>query len=75
MIQLIGPLPSLDLETCVAETVRRQLLRPFARPPEREEHVIRTRFPFYAGLPARKVATMRPNDAVVDELCAILSRG
>ena len=40
--------------------VRRQLLRPFARPPEREEHVIRT---------------MRPNDAVVDDLCAILSRG
>jgi shikimate kinase len=61
-------LPSLDLETCVAEIVRRQLQRPFARAPEREEHVIRTRFPIYASLPARKVETMRPVDAVVAEL-------
>ena len=65
-------LPSLDLETCVAEIVRRQLRRPFARTPEREEHVIRTRFSIYATLPARKVETMRPVDAVVAELLAVV---
>ena len=51
-------LPTLDLETCVAETVRRQLTRVFARSPAREEHVIRTRFPIYATFPARRVETM-----------------
>jgi len=61
-------LPSLDLETCVAEIVRRQLQRPFARSAQREEHVIRIRFPVYANLPARKVETMRPVDAVVADL-------
>ena len=65
-------LPSLDLETCVAESVRRQLTRSFARPPEREEHVIRTRFPIYASLPVRKVETMRPVSVVVAELLAAL---
>ena len=61
-------LPSLDLETCVAEIVRRQLGRPFRRTAEREEHVIRTRFPVYAGLPVHKVETMRPVEAVVAAL-------
>jgi hypothetical protein len=37
-------LPTLEMETCVAETVCRQLSRSFARSREREEHVIRTRF-------------------------------
>jgi len=66
-------LPSLNLETCVAETVRRQLRRAFARTPDREEHVIRTRFPIYASLPARKVETMRPVDAVVAELLSMMA--
>ena len=66
-------LPTLDMETCVTETVRRQLTRPFARRPEREEQVIRTRFAIYAGLPARKVETMRPVPVVVAELLAIIS--
>lgn len=61
-------LPSLHLETCVAEIVRRQLQRPFAREAAREEQVIRARFPIYVSLPARKVETMRPVDAVVGEL-------
>lgn len=52
-------LPSLDRETCVAEIVRRQLGRPFARAPEREEAVIRERFDRYMALPAVKVETMR----------------
>jgi shikimate kinase len=64
-------LPSLDLETCVAETVRRQLRRPFCRPALDEEQVIRTRFPIYAALPLRKVATMRALGVVVAELEAI----
>jgi shikimate kinase len=66
-------LPSLDVETCVAEIVRRQLQRPFARTPEREERVIRARFPIYAGLAARKVDTMQPIEAVVTELVAALA--
>jgi shikimate kinase len=66
-------LPSLDLETCVAETVRRQLGRAFARPAEREEHVIRSRFPIYNCLPATKVETMRPVGEVVAELLSILA--
>jgi shikimate kinase len=65
--------PSLDLETCVAETVLRQLGRPFHRGPEREEQVIRTRLPVYAGLPARKIETMRRVDAIVDDILAIQS--
>ena len=66
-------LPSLDLEICVAEIVRRQLLRPFARTPEREEQVIRTRFSTYVSLSARKVETMRPIDAVETELLAVVA--
>ncbi|HET7233862.1 MAG TPA: shikimate kinase [Longimicrobium sp.] len=68
-------LPSLDLETCVAETVRRQLRRPFARMPEREEQVIRSRFSIHARLPARKVETLRPVDAVVAELVSMCRGG
>jgi shikimate kinase len=63
-------LPSLDVEVCVAETVRRQLRRPFSRSADREAHVIRTRFPIYANLQPRKVETMRPVDQVVDDIVA-----
>ena len=66
-------LPSLDLETCVVEIVRRQLSRPFARTAEREEQLIRTRFPIYASLPVRKVETLRPIDTVVAELLATVA--
>ena len=64
-------LPSVDLEVCVAETVRRQLGRAFARPAEREEQVIRARFATYVDIPAPKVETMRPVWQVVDELVAL----
>ena len=63
-------LPSLDLDTCVAETVRRQIRRPFARSAEREEQVIRARFATHVDIPARKVETMRPVSEVVDALAA-----
>jgi shikimate kinase len=66
-------LPSLDLEACVAEIVRRQISRPFARSAEREEPVIRARFPIYVDLPARKVETMRPVREVLDELAGTVS--
>lgn len=62
----------LDLETCVAETARRQLERSFAMSPEREEQVIRTRLPIYAGLPTHKVETIQPVEAVVAELFRVL---
>jgi shikimate kinase len=61
-------LPSLDRELCVSETVRRQIARPFGRSPEREEAVIRARFEIYMSLPMRKVETMRPVAAIVDEI-------
>ena len=61
-------IPSLDREICIAETVRRQLTRPFARSAAREEAVIRERFSIYVGLRARKIETMRPVDAIVDDL-------
>lgn len=66
-------LPSLDVEACVREIVRRQLRRPFARTAEREEQVIRERFPRYFGLPARKVESMRPIETVVAELISALA--
>ncbi len=61
-------LPSFDYETCVTETVRRQLRRPFSRSAEREEQVIRARFGAYRDLPAKKFETSGPVEAVVDEL-------
>lgn len=61
-------LPSLDPEVCIAETVRRQIARPFARPPEREEEVIRNRFPIYMRIPATKIETSRPAPEVVGAL-------
>jgi shikimate kinase len=66
-------LPSLDRELCVAETVRRQVARPFGRSPEREEAVIRSRFEIYMALPSRKVETMRATAASVSEILAALT--
>ena len=67
-------LPSLGREICVAETVRRQVARPFGRSSAAEEAVIRARFDIYAALPIRKIETMRPVAAVVDEIVAAVSR-
>ena len=50
------------------ETVRRQLTRPFSQSAEREEEVIRHRIGAYCQLPAMKVETFGPIDAVVDSL-------
>jgi len=65
-------LPSLDRELCVAETVRRQIARPFGRSPAMEEAVIRARFETYMAVPVRKIETMRPVTAVVDAIVAAL---
>jgi shikimate kinase len=62
--------PSLQRDLCVAETVRRQLARPFARPAVKEEAVIQERFAIYVGLRARKIETMRPLTVIIDELVA-----
>ena len=67
-------LPSLDYDVCVAETVRRQLGRPFSRTARREEEVVRARFAAYRDLPATKVETMRPVDDVVEAVVAALER-
>jgi hypothetical protein len=61
--QTVVLLTSLD-QLCVAETVRRQVARPFGRSPEREEAVIRARFEIYQALPTRKVETMRPTAVI-----------
>jgi shikimate kinase len=63
-------LPSLDPEVCAAETVRRQVTRPFRRSREREEAVIRERYPIYMALPASKVETMRPVGEVVEAIAS-----
>ena len=67
-------LPSVDLETCVAETVRRQAIRPMAmrRSAEREEAIIRERFARYRRLTPRVVTTMQPVEAVAREIIAYL---
>jgi len=66
-------LPSVDLDVCVAETVRRQIARPFGRSSAKEEAVIRARFEIYIAMPVRKIETMRPIAAAVDEIVAALS--
>src|SRR5262249_46305461 len=66
--------PAPEREICVAETVRRQLARPFARSAEKEDAVIRERFSIYAGLRARTIETMRPIDAIVEDLVVSLQR-
>ena len=63
-------LPSLDRDVCVAETVRRQIARPFGRSSAEEEAVIRERFDVYIAMPMRKIETMRPAAAAVDEIIA-----
>jgi len=65
-------LPSLDYETCVAETVRRQLGRPFCRSAEREEEVIRQRFGIYRSLSVTRLETMKPISDVVNAAVASL---
>lgn len=65
-------LPALDLEICVSETVRRQLQRPFARTSQREESVIRARFPAYRNLPVRKIMTNSPVWTVVETIVDLL---
>jgi len=66
-------LPSCDRDVCVAETVRRQIARPFARSSAKEEAVIRLRFEIYMAMSARQIETMRPVAAVVDEIVAVLA--
>jgi shikimate kinase len=63
-------LPSLDLETCVAETVRRQEARdlPVRRSHAREEAVIRERFAQYLALTDRVVTTMRSPEVIAGDV-------
>jgi shikimate kinase len=68
-------LPSFDRDVCVAETVRRQIGRPFGRSSAREEAVIRERFEIYMAVPARKIETMRPVAAAIDEIVGALALG
>ena len=65
-------LPSLDLEACVDEIVRRQVARPIGRSPEREEAVIRERHAIYMAIPATKIETMRPVAEIVEQMIAHL---
>ena len=70
-----GLLPSLDRDVYVAGAVRRQIARPFGRSSLEEEAVIRARFDIYMAMPTRKIETMRPVAAAVDEIVAALPRG
>lgn len=53
-------MPSLNRDVCVAETVRRQAVRPFGRTLAKAEAVIRSRFEIHLAVPARKIETIRP---------------
>jgi shikimate kinase len=66
-------LPSLDRDVCIAESVRRQIARPFGRSAAKEEAVIQARFEVYMSVPGRKIETMRPISAAIDEIIAALS--
>jgi shikimate kinase len=61
-------LPSFDEGACVAETVRRQRQRPFARSAEREEDVIRERFGAYRRLSAAQFETAGFVDVIVEQV-------
>jgi shikimate kinase len=65
-------LPSIVRDICVAETVRRQIGRPFGRSSFKEEAVIQARFNIYMSVPAPKIETMRPATVIVDEIVAAL---
>jgi shikimate kinase len=66
-------LPSLDRDVCIAETVRRQIARPFGRSSAKEEAVIQVRFDIYMSLPVRKIETMGPVGAIIDKIINALS--
>ena len=65
-------LPSLDFETCVKETVRRQIARPFGRSSEKEEAVIRERYATYMAIPATKIESMRPIAEIAEQIQTLL---
>ena len=66
-------LPALELEACVAETVRRQVHRRAGRmSAERAEAKIRERFARYLALPAPKAATARPPGEVAVAIAALI---
>jgi shikimate kinase len=67
-------LPSLDRDVCMAETVRRQIARPFGRSSVKEEAVIRARFEIYMAMPMRKIETICPVAAAVNEIVAALAQ-
>ena len=67
-------LPSLDVETCVAEIVPRQVHRRLGLVASREEAKIRERFTIYMALPALKVTALQSPDAIVTEIIDILQR-
>jgi hypothetical protein len=68
-------LPSLDRDACLAETVRRQIARPFGRSSAREEAVIRARFEIYVTMPMRKIETARSVAAAAGEIVSLLALG
>ena len=66
-------LPALELEACVAETVRRQVSRgPGRMSAERAEAKIRERFGRYLALPAPKVVTAGPPGSVAAAIATLL---
>jgi hypothetical protein len=66
-------MPALELEACVAETVRRQARRSAGRmSAERAEAKIRERFARYLVLPGPKVATARPPGEVAVAIAALI---
>jgi len=69
-------LPGLDMESCVRETVRRQMLRPYLDGNRgAEEEKIRKRFPMYNSLGCRKVSSAPSVGEVAEFIMKIIEAG
>jgi shikimate kinase len=66
-------LPSRDLEKAVEVIVQRQLARPFSDNRQREEEVIRYRYPLYAGLGDMTVFSTAPSSEIASAVASHLS--
>ncbi len=66
-------LPSRDLEEAVEVIVQRQLARPFSCSRQRQEEVIRDRYPVYAGLGDLIVFSTAPSSEIAKTVVSHLS--
>lgn len=67
-------LPSLEIESCTKEIIRRQLKRSYLNSSvEKEEKKIRVRFPIFMNLKCEKIITNEPPEKIAEEIYVRLS--